>query len=185
MRRSPKARGPLTPGYNRTWRPSKGNLCRERLHHQSEWSAIVYSRSKTQATEEAGNPAQRKSDRLMKGKCFRCGEGHLTDQCSQKGNTLKCSSCNRKGHLAKALFNHADAEPTQFQLNHQSTPHWHMSPPPIFLTRMVCAEISTNAVTSTQYNLPMVQPHSQVHVNGRTVDLDDPPKPIPAMWMWL
>ena len=51
------------------------------------------------------NPARRREiDKLMKDKCFRCGEGHLTDQCSQKGNTLKCTSCNRKGHLAKACY---------------------------------------------------------------------------------
>ena len=37
----------------------------------------------------------------------------------------------------------------------------------------------------TQPKLPMVQPNSQVQVDGQTVDLDAPPKPIPAMWMWL
>ena len=52
------------------------------------------------------------------------------------------------------------------------------------LTSVVRAEISMNAVTSTQHNLPMTQPHGQVSVGGRTVDLDAPPKPIPAtMWM--
>ena len=43
-------------------------------------------------------------ERLMKGKCYRCGEGHLTDQCSQKGSSLKCTSCGRKGHIAKACY---------------------------------------------------------------------------------
>ena len=50
-------------------------------------------------------------------------------------------------------------------------------------TRMVRAEISTNAVTSSQHNLPMAQPTSHVQVDGLTVNLDAPPKPIPAMWM--
>ena len=49
------------------------------------------------------NPVRRKEiERLMKGKCYRCGEGHRTDQCGQKGGSLKCTACNRKGHIAKA-----------------------------------------------------------------------------------
>ena len=43
-------------------------------------------------------------EHLMKGKCCRCGEGHLTDQCSQKGSSLKCMACNRKGHIAQACY---------------------------------------------------------------------------------
>ena len=49
------------------------------------------------------DPVRRKKiKRLMKGKCYRCREGHHTDQCSQKGSSLKCTTCNRKGHVAKA-----------------------------------------------------------------------------------
>ena len=48
-------------------------------------------------------PARRKEiERLMKGKCYRCGEGHPTDQCLQKGSSLKCTSCGREEHIAKA-----------------------------------------------------------------------------------
>ena len=40
------------------------------------------------------DPARRKEiERLMKGKCYRCGEGYPTDQYSQKGSFLKCTSC--------------------------------------------------------------------------------------------
>ena len=47
---------------------------------------------------------EKEIERLMKGKCYRCGEGHQTDQCSQKGSCLKCTACNRKGHVAKACY---------------------------------------------------------------------------------
>ena len=51
------------------------------------------------------DPARRKEiERLMKGKCYPCGENHQTDQCSQKGSSLKCTSCGRKGHVAKAWY---------------------------------------------------------------------------------
>ena len=51
------------------------------------------------------DPARRKEiERLMKGKCYRCWENHQTDQCSQKGSSLKCTSCGRKGHIAKACY---------------------------------------------------------------------------------
>ena len=40
----------------------------------------------------------------MKGKCYRCGEGLPTDQCSQKSSSLKYTACNRKGHIAKACY---------------------------------------------------------------------------------
>ena len=47
------------------------------------------------------NHAQRKEiEMLMKGKCYRCKESHQTVQCSQKGSSLKCTSCGRKGHIA-------------------------------------------------------------------------------------
>ena len=40
------------------------------------------------------DPARRKKiERLMKGKCYRCGEGHQTDQCSQK---LQCQRRSAK-----------------------------------------------------------------------------------------
>ena len=51
------------------------------------------------------DPAQRKEiERLMKGKCYRCGDSHQTDQCLQKDSSLKCTSCGRKGHIAKACY---------------------------------------------------------------------------------
>ena len=43
--------------------------------------------------KKAEDPARRKEiERLMKVKCYRCGENHQTDQCLQKGSSLKCTS---------------------------------------------------------------------------------------------
>ena len=55
--------------------------------------------------KSTNDPVRRKEiERLMKGKCYRCGEGHQTNQCSQKGSSLKCTACIRKGHIAKACY---------------------------------------------------------------------------------
>ena len=50
-------------------------------------------------------------------------------------------------------------------------------------TRMIKATIAANTASSTEHNLPMVQPAGQVEVDGRLVDLDAPPKPIPNLWL--
>ena len=45
-------------------------------------------------------------------------------------------------------------------------------------TKMVKTEIDNNAVSSTQQNIPMVHTQSRVEIDGRTINLGDPPKPI-------
>ena len=123
----------------------------------------------------------------MKGKCYRCGEGHQTDQCSQKGSSLKCTACNRKGHIAKACYSKmlkksgtvktnsvsAAAPETPALTNEETT----------LPTRMVRTEISTNALSSGQHSIPMVQAQGRVEIDGSSINLDEPPKPIPPLWM--
>ena len=123
----------------------------------------------------------------MKGKCYRCGKGHPTDQCSQKGSSLKCTACNRKGHTTKACYTEmlkksgnvktnlvSAAAPGTPALTHEST---------ALPTRMVKTKLATNAVTSSQQNLPMVHAQCRVEIDGRSINLDAPPKPIPPLWM--
>ena len=50
-------------------------------------------------------------------------------------------------------------------------------------TRMVKTELANNDVTSTQQGFSIVQAQSSVEVNGRTINIDAPPKPIPPLWM--
>ena len=126
-------------------------------------------------------------ERLMKGKCYRCGEGHQTDQCSQKGGSLKCTACNRKGHVAKACYTEmlkksgtvktnlvSAAAPGTPALTYEET---------TLPTRMVRTVISANTVSSGQHSIPMVQAQSRVQVDSRSINLDEPPKPIPPLWM--
>ena len=117
-------------------------------------------------------------EHLMKGKCYRCGEGHQTDSCSQKGGSLKCTACNRKGHVARACYTKKSgtvktnlvsaAAPGTPALTYEET----MLP-----TRMVRTEISANTVSSGQHSIPMVQTQSRVQVDGHSINLDDPPNP--------
>ena len=126
-------------------------------------------------------------ERPMKGKCYRCGEGHQTDQCSQKGGSLKCTACNRKGHVVKASYTEmlkksgtvktnlvSAAAPGTPALTYEET---------TLPTRMVRTEISANTVSSGQHSIPMVQAQGRVQVDGRSINLDEPPKPIPPLWM--
>ena len=50
-------------------------------------------------------------------------------------------------------------------------------------TRMIKATIAANTASIAEHNLPMVHPAGQVEVDGRIVDLDAPPKPIPNLWL--
>ena len=36
-----------------------------------------------------------------------------------------------------------------------------------------------------QHSIPMVQAQGRVEIDGRSISLDEPPKPIPPLWMWL
>ena len=66
-------------------------------------NAVQASTGAKPKAKRTDDPVRRKEmERLMKGKCYRCGEGQQTDQCFQKGGSLKCTACNRKGHVAKA-----------------------------------------------------------------------------------
>ena len=65
-------------------------------------SSNTGAKTKVKRTDD---PVRRKEiEHLMKGKCYRCGEGQPMDQGSQKGSSLKCMACNRKGHIAKACY---------------------------------------------------------------------------------
>ena len=122
--------------------------------------------------KQTDDPVRRKEiERLMKGKCYRCREGHQTDQCSQKGSSLKCTACNRKGHMAKACYTEmlkksgtvkthmvSAAAPGTPALTYEET---------TLPTRMVRTEIATNAVSSRQHSIPMVQAQSRVEIDGR------------------
>ena len=50
-------------------------------------------------------------------------------------------------------------------------------------TRMVQTAISANTVSSGQHSILMVQAQSRVLVDGRSINLDEPPKPIPPLWI--
>ena len=147
-------------------------------------------RSKTAKPKDkrTDNPVQRKEiERLMKGKCYRCGEGHETDQCSQKVGSLKCTACNRKGHVAKACYTEMLKKSGMVKTNLVSAAA-HGTPALTYEettlpTRMVQTEISANTVSSGQHSIPMVQAQSTVQVDGRSINLDEPPKPIPPLWM--
>ena len=49
--------------------------------------------------------------------------------------------------------------------------------------RMEKTKIATNCFSSSQKNIPMVHAQSRVEIDGRTINIDDPPKPIPPLWM--
>ena len=141
-----------------------------------------------QPKKQEDSARRKEIERLMKGKCYRCGEGHPTDQCSQKGSSLKCTSCRRKGHIAKACYTdmleksgaiktnavQALPIPGQLAITQEAT-----SLP----TRMIKATIAGNTASSARHNLPKVQPAGQVKVDGRIINLDAPPKPIPNLWL--
>ena len=107
------------------------------------------------------DPVRRKEiERLMKGKCYRCGEGHQTDQCSQKGGSLKFTACNRKGHIAKACNTEMLKKSGTVKTNLVSaaapgTPAFTYEETTL-PTRMVQTEISANTVSSGQHSIPMV-----------------------------
>ena len=113
------------------------------------------------------DPVRRKEiERLMKGKCYRYGEGHQTDQCSQKGGSLKCTACNTKGHVAKACYTEMLKKSRTLKTNLVSA-----APPgtpaltyeeTTLPTRIVQTEISANTVSSGQHSIPMVQAQSTV-----------------------
>ena len=166
----------------------------ERKTFAEEGFAVIVSAVQTSSNtgarpkvKQTDDPVRRKEiKRLMKGKYYRCVEGHPTDQWSQKGSSLKCTACNRKGPIAKACHTAmlkksgmvrtnlvSAAAPGTPALTYEST----------LPTRMVKTEIATNTVTNSQQNLPMVQAQSRVEINGRTINLDDPPKSIPPLWM--
>ena len=68
-------------------------------------NAVQTSTGAKLKAKRTNDPVRRKEiERLMKGKYYRCGEGHQTDQCSQKGSSLKCTACNRKCHIPKASY---------------------------------------------------------------------------------
>ena len=119
----------------------------------------------------------------MKGKCFRCGEGHPKDQCSQKGNTLKCTSCNRKDHLAKECYstmlklvvktNAVTAEPA----SHPA------------LTLRALHQSSNKNLNECCYQHSIQSPNGATKQPslGRQTNCGSrcTLKPILAMWMWL
>ena len=185
-------------GTCRNWNPrncrtlsklARHMICRKGIRSKDEYPTNHLRRwSQAKAAKETRGPLTKESNRLMKGKYYRCGENHKTDQCSQKGNSLKCTSCGKKGHIAKACYTdmlkksgaiktntvQASPIPGQLAITQEAT-----SLP----TRMIRATISANTTSSTEHNLPMVQPAGQVEVDGRIVNLDAPPKPIPNLWL--
>ena len=126
------------------------------------------------------DPVQRKEiERLMKGKSYRCGEGHPVDQGSQKGSYLKCTACNRKGHIANACYTEmlkksgtvktnlvSSVSAGTLALTYETT---------ALLTRMVKTEIATNALSSMRQNIPMVEAQNRLEIDGRSINLDEPP----------
>ena len=131
------------------------------------------ARPKTRPNQD---PAKKQLiDKLMKGKCFRCGEAHNTDTCPTKGQKINCVSCKKRGHLAKACFTEKlksvsanQVTATQVETTVQA--------------RMLRASQSDEN-TVTAGDLPTVEPQSIVEVDGKIIDLDEPPKDIPPMWM--
>ena len=88
----------------------------------------------------------------MNGKCYRCGELHKTENCTQKFSDLKCTKCDRQGHLSKACY--------LDMIKKQSSP------------------IAANVVHTT------LQASKALNAAGlNRNDLDQPPKPIPPMWL--
>ncbi len=131
-------------------------------------------------TNPNDDPQRRKEiENIMKGKCYRCGEAHQTDKCPTKGQKINCTSCNRRGHTEKACYskllqnkvstNQVTAEPKA--LTYQ----------PEVQTRMVRIDQGPGACRASE--LPTVQPQSVVNIDGKNINLDEPPKPIPPMWM--
>ena len=151
-------------------------------------NAVQASSGARPKPKRTDDPVRRKEiERLMKGKCYQCGEGHQTDQCSLKGGSLKCTGCNRKGHLAKACYTEMLKKQGTVKTNLVSaaapgTPALTYEEATL-PTRMVRTEIATNAVTSNQHSIPMFQAQGRVQIDGRSINLDDPPKPIPPLWM--
>lgn len=95
-----------------------------------------------------------------------------------KRRITESNSCNRKGHLAKACYNEMlkksgtvktitmSAAPRTPAITCETT---------TLPTRTVKTKLATNAVTSTQHSLPLVQAQGMVQLNGRTID--NPPNP--------
>ena len=110
--------------------------------------------SKPQRKPPTADQAARRRDieRLMQGKCYRCGESHKTESCSHTFKSLKCSKCERQGHISKACYSE--------MLKKQSTP------------------IATQVVHTT------LQASQAINASGSQFNnLDEPPKPIPPMWL--
>ena len=94
---SSEVRSPQTSGHHKI-----GGGFREENFRQEGFTVKVNA---VQSSAQGGKPrpakitddpvGRKEINKLMKGKYFRCGEGHQMDQCSQRGNTLKCTSCNR------------------------------------------------------------------------------------------
>ena len=141
-------------------------------------NAVQTSTGAKPKVKRTDDPVRRKEiERLMKGKCYRCGEGHQTDQCSQKGGSLKCTACNRKGHVAKACYTEDGEEIRHVKdqlgicCRSRNTLTYEATTLP---TRMVRTEISANTVSSGQNSIPMVQAQTRVQVDGRSINLEEP-----------
>ena len=126
------------------------------------------------------DPARKAAiEKIMKGKCYRCGEPHATDTCNTKGQKINCTLCKKRGHIAKACFtdalkktvlaNQVTTVPQQPAITYEPTE-------PTVQARMMKATVKAA-------DLPTVEPKSIVVIDGKTIDLDEPPKAIPPMWM--
>ena len=142
------------------------------------------ARPKSQGGNQGSRPNQdpaRKAaiEKLMKGKCYRCGEGHTTDTCPTKGKKINCTACGKRGHIVKACFtdklkgNIATNQVTAAVAEANTTVQ----------TRMIKAERTIDINNVTTEDMPTVDPLSTVVIDGKTVNLDEPPKDIPPMWM--
>ena len=132
------------------------------------------------------DPIRRKEiEKLMKGKCYKCGDNHSTDACNQKFGKLNCNLCNRKGHLAKACYSEMlKKSATSNSVQAQAV----ISTPATTYAQTAGAnQAATQVFTAPATNqLPLTHiptPPSVVNIGGSAVDLGLPPKPTPQMWM--
>ena len=193
----------LGEAFERKTFAEKGNAVRVAASSSSQSKSQGQNQPRQSQRQRRNNPnddpqRRREIEKLMKGKCYRCGDNHDTTACSQKSQSLKCNLCNRKGHTAKACYTEM-LKKTSTSANAQTASQ--STPPVPALTyqpsssdtatipaRMIRSEIvsgnaSISAANVSPSEIKWAHPQSVVHVGGKTINLDEPPKDIPPLWM--